>query len=58
MTAIVYMTTHSIADWVSRIAHGYTRFFTRLGYARAAGELRRLGYHNEADACLKEMRKL
>jgi hypothetical protein len=34
------------------------RTVNRIGYARAAAELRRLGYEKEARHCLEEMKKL
>ena len=33
-------------------------FFKIVGYSRACGELRRLGYHSEADFCLKQIKEL
>ena len=36
----------------------FTRFFTRMGYYRAAGELRRLGYYELSDNLVKEAKKL
>lgn len=34
------------------------RVFNRIGYARAASELRRAGYQKEADNCIKLMNNL
>ena len=58
MNAIVYNTTHSLFDWISDVWFKFDRTFNRIGYARAAGELRRLGYHEEANHCIKEMNRL
>ena len=58
MNAIVYTATHSITDWIDSVLFKFNRSFNRIGYARAAGELRRLGYHKEAEYCLEQMRNL
>lgn len=58
MAAIVYTATHSLADWFGDIYTKFNRSVNRTQYARAAGELRRLGYYKEAENCLREMRKL
>jgi hypothetical protein len=58
MNAIVYTATHSIGDWVSGVWNKLSITVNRIGYARAAGELRRLGYYKEAEYCLEQMRKL
>ena len=58
MNAIVYTATHSLTDWFSDFRAKFSRSFNRIGYARASEELRRLGYHKEAEYCLEQMRKL
>ena len=58
MNAIVYTATHSLTDWFSDFRAKFSRSFNRIGYARAAGELRRLGYYKEAEYCLEQMGKL
>ena len=58
MNAIVLDATHSLTDWISETRAKFSRSFNRIGYARAAGELRRLGYYKEAEYCLERMRKL
>jgi len=58
MNAIVHSATHSIGDWISNTRAKFNRSFNLIGYARAAGELRRLGYYKEAEYCLEQMRNL
>lgn len=58
MNAIVLDATHSFGSWLDHIWSKFNRSFDRVGYARAAAELRRLGYHEEANRCLEEMKKL
>lgn len=58
MNAIVYTVTHSFNDWIANACAKFNRSFNRVGYARAATELARLGYHEEAQYCLEQMRDL
>lgn len=58
MNAIVHSATHSIGDWVSGVWNKLNRTIDTIGYARAAEELRRLGYYKEAENCLRQMRNL
>lgn len=58
MNAIVYGVTHSLTDLISNVCVKIVRLFNRIGYARAAAELRRLGYYKEADRCIEQMAKL
>jgi len=37
---------------------GFWNFCEVAGYARAASELARLGYHHEAKQCMMEIKKL
>lgn len=57
MNAIVHTATHSFTDWVAGIVYKLSRSFDRVGYARAAAELARLGYIDEARHCILESRK-
>ena len=42
----------------SVIWHKWSVFFQTLGYAKAAAELARQGYHKEARNCIELMKKL
>ncbi len=43
---------------LSGIWSGITATCEIVGYSRAASELTRLGYHNEAKQCMMEIKKL
>lgn len=58
MNAIILDISHSTHSWVDRMLTKLDRTVNRIGYARAAAELRRLGYEKEARHCLEEMKKL
>tara|TARA_Y100000022_G_C13070435_1_gene293128 strand:+ start:277 stop:483 length:207 start_codon:yes stop_codon:yes gene_type:complete len=43
-----------IAEYIKVAANHFNKFFTRVGYARAASELARQGYYEEAKALMLE----
>ena len=43
-----------IAHYAKIVGKNFNTFFTRLGYARAASELARQGYYEEAKALMTE----
>tara|TARA_B100001248_G_C27353150_1_gene442418 strand:+ start:1047 stop:1205 length:159 start_codon:yes stop_codon:yes gene_type:complete len=43
-----------IAVWFSSTARKWNTFFTKIGYVRAASQLARQGYYNEAKALMTE----
>ena len=47
-----------VAKFTKVVFKGFDRFFTRVGYARAASELARQGYVNEAKALMLEKDKI
>jgi len=47
-----------VALFIKKISSEFNRFFTRVGYARAASELARQGYHKEAKELMLEKSKL
>lgn len=55
MTAMVL---HYAVNPVIDIWTTLDRFFQIVGYSRAAGELYRLGYHEAAENCMKQVREL
>ena len=57
MTAVALRAIDSFSG-ISNIAARLNRHFNRIGYARAARELRRAGYPVEADNCIKLMKEL
>jgi hypothetical protein len=46
-----------IAAFTKRVGIKLNRIFTSIGYARAASELARQGYHAEAKALMMELKK-
>ena len=47
-----------VALFIKKISSEFNRFFTRVGYARAASELARQGYYAEAKALMTEKENL
>ena len=47
-----------VSNPLSGILSAVNRWFMIIGYARAASELSRLGYHKEAQECMKQASKL
>ena len=43
-----------VALFIKKIPSAFNKFFTRVGYARAASELARQGYYEEAKALMTE----
>lgn len=58
MNAIILDISHSTHSFIDSLLAKLDRTVNRIGYARAAAELRRLGYEKEARHCLEEMKKL
>ena len=58
MNAIVLDTTYSFGHWAMRILRKLSRQIDKIGYARAASELARLGYREQARHCVEQMNKL
>tara|TARA_R110001632_G_scaffold169081_1_gene287949 strand:- start:147 stop:323 length:177 start_codon:yes stop_codon:yes gene_type:complete len=58
MTTAVLSLTHGIGHVGMNTFAKLNRWFMLIGYSRAYGELRRLGYYKEADHILKEMKSL
>ena len=48
----------TIAKFFGKVFAAFNRFFTRVGYARAAAELARQGYQKEAKALMLEQAEL
>lgn len=57
MTAVLTL-SRSFGDFLAPFGAKFSRWFLISGYSRAHNELRRLGYHKEADALLVELAKL
>ena len=47
-----------VALFIKKIPPEFNKFFTRIGYARAASELARQGYYAEAKALMTEKENL
>ena len=47
-----------VALFIKKIPSAFNKFFTRVGYARAASELARQGYYAEAKALMTEKENL
>tara|TARA_B100000900_G_scaffold270353_1_gene230877 strand:- start:272 stop:478 length:207 start_codon:yes stop_codon:yes gene_type:complete len=47
-----------VALFIKKIPSEFNKFFTRVGYARAASELARQGYYAEAKALMTEKENL
>jgi len=58
MNAMVMDTAYNVNNWFVRVGDAVARTFAKVGYARAASELARLGYYQEANRCIEEIRKL
>lgn len=55
MTAVVVeYVANPFASFISKA----NKWFQVIGYARAAGELARMGFHKEAQECIKQAAKL
>ena len=48
----------TVAKFFGKVFAAFNRFFTSVGYARAAAELARQGYHKEAKALMLEQTEL
>jgi hypothetical protein len=57
MNVMVLNTTTSIGSWFNDLFAKVNRSFYKIGYYRAATELTRLGYVEEARQCLKELNR-
>lgn len=55
--AILYF-SHGIGDFGNTIVAKINRTFLTIGYLRAAAELDRMGYREEADKCIGLMKSL
>lgn len=55
--AILYF-SHGIGDFGINVFAKISRSLHKVGYLRAAGELSRAGYHQEADKCYRLARSL
>jgi hypothetical protein len=62
---VLRVTYNETCELCDKISHLTKRFFAKLyqigetvGYARAAAELSRMGYHAEAKVCMMELKKL
>ena len=55
--AILYL-SYGIGSFGSTVAAKINRVFYKIGYTRAAAELRKLGYLEEAKRCMMEVKKL
>lgn len=53
MNALVMDATIHISNWTMDFLNKTNRTIHRIGYARAAAELYRLGYYEEAKKCRK-----
>lgn len=54
MNDMVMDTAYSINSWFVRVGNSLARTFAKVGYARAATELARLGYHQAAQNLIDE----
>ena len=48
----------SIAKFFVKVGSRFNNFFTRVGYARAAAELTRQGYHKEAKNLMIDLKRM
>jgi len=55
MTALV---TNYIFSPLSGLWSSFDRFTQTIGYSRAAAELARLGYHEEAKRCILQVQEM
>ena len=51
MNAIVANGYNSLGNWFHRFTTNMGRQFNKIGYLRAATELDRMGYHEQAKRC-------
>jgi hypothetical protein len=58
MSVMVLNTVRSFNINTAKFLSKITRLFSRIGYARAASELARMGYYKEAQNCIDMMKKL
>lgn len=58
MNAMVLDASNTVANWTINFLSRANRTFTWIGYTRAGNELRRMGYHDEADRLFAERSKL
>lgn len=58
MTAAILHVGHGLGSISSNFTSKINRLFNRVGYARAAAELRRAGYPKEAENCIRLMNDL
>ena len=58
MTTATLSMTYRVANFSMNMFAKINRWFLLIGYSRAHGELRRLGYDKVADNLLKEMKSL
>lgn len=45
-------------NWYHNMVHSFNRGINKVGYARAAAELARWGYHKEARQCYDQYERL
>lgn len=58
MTAAILKVGNSAQTSMHNFMSKLNKWMMVIGYARAAGELRRAGYHKAADECISQMRSL
>lgn len=56
--SVLSINTVSTNLWFSNLVTTANRIFHTIGYSRAAAELTKLGYYEEADRCKKLLLKL
>ena len=58
MNALVMDTSARVGNWFVSFGTAIYRGLVRTGYIRAARELERQGYYEEANKCIQETKKL
>ena len=58
MSGTILYFSHGIGDFGTVLLAKIGRTFDRIGYARAAAELNRLGYVEQAKYCIRQMNSL
>ena len=58
MNAIVLNSYNTFGYWFHNVANKMGRQINRVGYLRAAAELNRIGYTEEARKCLEQLKHL
>lgn len=58
MNGTVLYFTHGIGDFGTNVLAKISRSFHKIGYLRAAGELSRAGYFEEANKCYRLAKSL